>query len=331
MLAAITCYFNPIEHENILRNYWMFREDLKGVDLFTIELSFNGNFEIEDAIHVEGEPQHIMWQKERLLNLLVKRLPIKYDKVAWLDADILFNNKKWAKQAERRLDRFPVLQLFEKALMTNAELDPVSEVTGLVYEPEGSEITSGLAWAAQRDILEDIGLVDTFITGGGDRMIYHAANGFFNNYYLTRTNIEWRQSYLKWAAKFYQRVQGKINCVEGEIIHLHHGTYADRQHTERWLTLSRHAYDPEKDIRINENGIWEWTGNNPVLQDAVADYFDERKEDEMWIREMKEKETSQDQRNTPETPPEPSSKPSSSHSETTSDQYTDGPPPPAAQ
>lgn len=29
-----TCHFNPIEYENIVRNYWMFREDLVGIDLF---------------------------------------------------------------------------------------------------------------------------------------------------------------------------------------------------------------------------------------------------------------------------------------------------------
>ena len=56
MLAAITCHFNPIEYENIVRNYWMFREDLKGADLFTIELSFTDQFEIEDAVHVSGKP-----------------------------------------------------------------------------------------------------------------------------------------------------------------------------------------------------------------------------------------------------------------------------------
>ncbi len=286
MLAAITCFFNPIEYENLLRNYWMFREDLKDVDLFTIELSFNGDFTIEDAIHIDGAPEHIMWQKERLLNHLAKQLPDKYDKIAWIDADVLFDNKEWAKEAEEKLDKHPMIQLFENGRDTDSNLDLTEQSPGIVCGGFAGNALPGKAWAARREIF-NTGLLDTHIMGGGDIMMYYAAMGMFNTFMLTRTNIEWRRSYLKWAAPFYQYIKGNLGCVSGDITHLYHGTYADRQYVERWMILSRARYNPDEDIRINEDGIWEWATDKRDLHQAVADYFEERKEDEMWIASLK--------------------------------------------
>jgi len=294
MIAAITCHFNPIEYENIVRNYWMFREDIQksGVDLFTIELSFNKKFEIEDAIHVEGGPEHIMWQKERLLNLLIDQLPAKYDKIAWVDGDILFDNPKWAEDAEKVLDECPFVQLFETGTATNADLDPEHSMPSIAAAGQtATAARPGFAWSARREVLEACGgLLDTHIMGGGDNMMYYAAMGMFSTYMLTRTNVEWRRSYLKWAAKFYRQIHGKVGYVPGNVMHLFHGTYADRQYVERWMILSRNRYNPEEDIRINENGIWEWASEKPDLHEAVAEYFEERKEDEQWIATIQQEE-----------------------------------------
>lgn len=284
MLAAITCHFNPIEYDNLVRNYWMFREDLQEVDLFTIELSFNGKFEVADAIQISGEPQHIMWQKERLLNLAVEKLPPQYDKVAWVDADILFQNPHWAEQTEEKLKKFPMVQLFEFAWDTDSNLDLTQKTAGIVKAGlNPTEAKPGLAWAANREVLDKIKLCDTHIMGGADSMMFYAAMGMFNNFMLTRTNIEWRRAYLRWAANFYRAIKGKLGFVEGEITHLFHGTYADRQYVERWMILSRNRFNPDEDIRINENGIWEWASDKPDLHQDVANYFEERKEDEIWI------------------------------------------------
>lgn len=306
MLAAITCHFNPIQYENIIRNYWMFREDLKGVDLFTIELSFTDQFEIKDATHVKGSSEQIMWQKERLLNLLIEQLPSKYDKIAWLDGDIIFENDDWAKEAEKKLDDHPMIQLFEEGHTTGYDLEPLSTTPGIVYAgAETKNAHPGLAWAARRSILAKTGLLDTHIMGGGDNMMYFAAMGFFNTYMLTRTNLEWRLAYMEWARPFYEEIKGNLGNITGNITHLYHGTYADRQYVERWIILSRNSFNPnpytwvvkekgwekttnDPDIRINKTGIWEWASDKPDLHDSVAEYFEERKEDEQWITSMNE-------------------------------------------
>lgn len=292
MLATITCHFNPIEYQNIVRNYWMFREDLKDVDLHTIELSFGNKIEIEDAVHIKGSQEHVMWQKERLLNVLIEQLPAKYDKIAWVDGDILFDNKNWVEDAEKALDEYPLIQLFEKGTSTDANLDPASSKPGIVAAGKATNAAQpGFAWAARRETLEKCGgLLDTHIMGGGDNMMYFAAMGMFSTYMLTRTNIEWRQAYLKWAAKFYREVKANVGYIPGNVMHLYHGTYADRQYVERWMILSRNEFNPEEDIKINEDGIWEWASDKPDLHDSVAEYFAERKEDEKWIASMRKRE-----------------------------------------
>src|SRR5512143_3579916 len=91
-LWAITSYFNPAGYARRLANYRRFRERL-AVPLVTVELSFNGRFELgrRDAdVLVQLHGTSVMWQKERLLNIAVKKVPRACNKIAWLDCDIVF-------------------------------------------------------------------------------------------------------------------------------------------------------------------------------------------------------------------------------------------------
>lgn len=65
---------------------------------------------MDGVIHVRAKD--ILWQKERLLNLALAHLPAVARKVAWLDADLLFEDPSWACETSRRLDTFPVVQPF---------------------------------------------------------------------------------------------------------------------------------------------------------------------------------------------------------------------------
>ena len=58
-----------------------------------------------DVIQVRGPD--VLWQKERLLNIAVSRLPARARKVAWLDGDLLFADPDWAGETARLLDDEP--------------------------------------------------------------------------------------------------------------------------------------------------------------------------------------------------------------------------------
>jgi hypothetical protein len=54
---------------------------------------------------VRTDQTNVLWQKERLLNLALQRLPEHCTKVVWLDADTFFTNPNWVR-ATRRLVQF---------------------------------------------------------------------------------------------------------------------------------------------------------------------------------------------------------------------------------
>jgi hypothetical protein len=130
VLSAITSYFNPVGYTHRLENYRLFRKHL-AVPLVTVELSFNGRFELtrEDAdILVQIRGSHVMWQKERLLNTGIKWVPSACDKIAWLDCDIIFGSDEWVDRAIRALDEFSLVHLFQERhdLTRDAKPDQLS-------------------------------------------------------------------------------------------------------------------------------------------------------------------------------------------------------------
>src|SRR3972149_9022648 len=97
-LWAITTYYNPAKYQQRLANYRIFRKNLI-VPLLTLELSFNTDFELhrDDAdVLVQIQGGSVLWQKERLLNVGLRRLPQYVTKVALFDLDIVFSDTEWA-------------------------------------------------------------------------------------------------------------------------------------------------------------------------------------------------------------------------------------------
>src|SRR5262245_59277853 len=97
-LWAISSYYNPQGYWRRQQNYRLFRQHLT-VPLLTVELTFDGRFELsgDDAdLMVRCTGGDVMWQKERLLNIALARLPTNCEHVAWIDCDVVFERKNWA-------------------------------------------------------------------------------------------------------------------------------------------------------------------------------------------------------------------------------------------
>ena len=111
---ALTTYYNPVRYRRRLSNYRAFRHAL-GVPLLTVELGYGNAFELGSAdadILVQISGGAVLWQKERLLNVALDKLPRGVGVVAWLDCDIIFQREDWVSAALATLERFPVVQLF---------------------------------------------------------------------------------------------------------------------------------------------------------------------------------------------------------------------------
>jgi hypothetical protein len=302
-LWAVTCYFNPVGYKRRLQNYYTFRQHL-GVPLLTVELSFDGGFQLRDVdadILVQLQGQDVMWQKERLLNVGLESLPDDGDCVAWLDCDVVFEDTGWATRTIQALDYFPLLRLFQK----RHDLPPGEKLGGgpedrprpgvshdeiaageSACAPFGAAAplpghnSPGLAWAARRDLLESHHLYDACILGTGDRAILCAALGEFD--YLTqklRMNTKRVDHYLEWAKPFFQAVNGRVGFLPGRLFHLWHGDRNDRDYVERQGLLERFHFDPYTDIAVDYSGCWRWNSNKAVLHESVRRYFQSRRED----------------------------------------------------
>lgn len=305
-LWAITAYFNPMRYRRRQDNYHLFRRRLN-VPLLTVELSFHDGYELEEKdadILVRLRGGDVLWQKERLLNLALTRLPRACDKVAWLDCDILFDSFRWADDVEKLLDHYPLVQIFKELI----HLELGGEQLPCRLAPEGNRRTSlahgwirktvpqdnfrwpdassryrcnsGMAWAGRRDLLENHGLYDAMVLGMGDKGIAAAAVGRFEDAARAhRMNPQQMNHYLQWAARFHDEIRGQLGYWPGTIFHLWHGELADRHYVDRYEGFDYFAFDPHQDLAIDSNGCWRWNTEKPELHRHVANYFRLRQED----------------------------------------------------
>jgi hypothetical protein len=300
-LGLVTCYFNPSGYETKFKNYEIFREKIEssGLKLWTIECVFgDAEFKLLASPQVfQIRSNSILWQKERLLNLAIERLPDTIQKVAWLDCDILFSNPRWAVETSQLLETRSVVQPFMRVFRLpqgtqvyhgNAEswrsfayvyhLNPNLVGIGNFHQHGHT----GLVWAGRRDWLSRYGLYDALISGSADHMMAHAMCGDFSSACVDRImggETPVRSHFTEWGKAMYEAIQGPIGYVNGAVLHLWHGDTENRKYITRHDELMKCQFDPTRDIRLGESGTWEWTGDQPQLRDWAIAYFEERQED----------------------------------------------------
>ena len=286
-LAVLTTFFNPMNYINIKYNYKKFSEKLN-CDLFTIELSFDGNFylEGENIIRIKGEKENILWQKERLLNILLEQIPKEYTNIAWVDCDILFNNQNWVEETNNNLQKYKVVQLYEFANRLNDQGNIELKSKGIIKRID--EINKidlnlslgipGFAWAIRREIIEELKFLDTQIIGGGDSLMCYSFLGEKNGFVSDKMNTEWFNCFSEWSDKAINLINKSVGYINGEITHLYHGKMINRKYNHRYLILSENKFNPKTDLEIDNNQLWKF--KNKTLSNKLLDYFGNRNEDD---------------------------------------------------
>ena len=290
-LAVLTTFFNPKNYINLRYNYLKFSEKIKEkADLFPIELSFNGEFFIEDenVIRIEGSQDNILWQKERLLNIALENLPKEYTNVAWIDCDIIFENENWVNEVNEKLNEYKVLHLFENAkrLDENGKVGKISK--SIIRDIKDSNTIpvnlnkgiTGFGWAIRREDIDKIKFLDTQIIGGGDALMFFSFVGLNNTVFHKKMNKEWLDFYNKWYNKSFSNICLSINNVSGDIIHLYHGKMVNRNYNSRYDILSKGKFNPDLDLVIDDNNLWRFKGD---IGKSLEKYFESRNEDDNII------------------------------------------------
>lgn len=317
---AITTFFNPVGYKNKIKNYKIFRQSTKkqGLKLVTVELGFGkSKFELNknDAeILIQLRTNDIMWHKERLINIGFNALPKNCDKFAWLDADIIFLNDNWIKEACQKLQEYSIVQPYADFIRLSKNKKNIKNPEQIAFAKEidledtkgyglankvsqlGPDILekpvefhgqAGLAWAARKNIFENIGVLDKSPLPVLDLFMAHL---FYRNkfnqqckFYLSE---HMEKSFLNWANIIDKKVKKSVYFAQGTILHLWHGKMNDRNYIECSRIAKEYDLNPENDIKIAENNCYKWAGNKPQLQKDVYNYFIKRKEGRFFINKI---------------------------------------------
>jgi len=299
-LWAITTYFNPCRYKTRRVNYERFMEGLarQGVPCFTVECVFDGEeFELPPGPNLlQIRSESLLWQKERLLNLAAQKLPREARYVAWLDADILFENDRWPLQAKHLMDTHPVVQLFTSADRLDEQGNRVGDVVysfGAVTagDPELLEAQrydvhghTGYAWAMTRELFDKVGLYEHSVVGSSDHFMAHA---IYNDYGFCIANALKHDTlqiehFKAWGQKFHAIVQGRFAVVPGRINHLWHGDLKNRRYFMRMHDVTDLGFNPNTDVEAPEGRPLRWTTTARAKPELIAyfyNYFAARQED----------------------------------------------------
>jgi hypothetical protein len=300
-LWLLTSYFNANGYQTKRQNYDLFRQRIEasGLHLLTVECAFGDSpFALDASPTVlQVRARDVLWQKERLLNVALERLPPECSRIAWLDGDLLFVRPDWAVQTARLLDDYPVVQPFDRVIRLprgqtfhNGEGDvwhSFAAVCGrapqqLLRGDFAAHGHTGFAWAARREVFAEVGLYDACIAGSGDHMMAHAFCGDWTSACIGRIigeNNRHRDWFVTWSRRLYPRVRARVGVVPGTVLHLWHGDIGDRRYVRRNQELAAFGFDPATDLRRGASGCWEWASDKPDLHRWASDYFGQRHED----------------------------------------------------
>lgn len=302
-LHVITVISNPVRFKSRYKLYKDFEKYVacSGGVHWTVEIAFGDRpFEVTDA----SNPQHVqlrtyeeLWHKENMINLAIQRLPLDWEYVAWVDADIIFNRPDWVDQTVHALQHYMVVQMFSHAVDLDPNYDIIKSHKGFVwsYFENGfapsvghtyrkyGQGHSGYCWAARREAIDQLGgLIDFAILGAGDRHMATALIGCVEDSVPKNVSKGYMEELLMWQERAKPLTED-IGFVSGTISHMWHGKKADRRYTDRWKILTKNDFNPDTDIKLDWQGLLQLSGNKPRLRDQIRAYFLSRNEDSIDV------------------------------------------------
>lgn len=261
--VIISCYYNPQRNPYRLKAFRTFYDSIRHLPHLIIECVIGDvppELETSSSI-VRVFTRSMLWHKETLLNKAVEMLPQKYKYVFWVDADVLFTNPDWITEGVAQLQSHRIIQPFDYCVhLEKDELKPSFSMEPLhatrlpnavnpmvwrsfcanyatndywkdeVYNHHGHV---GFAWAARREVLEQVPLYDRALVGGADHIVAHAAAGQIPHTCIAKSFTENIQEVEAWSRRFYAVTEGKIGFVQGDLYHLWHGDLEKREYLKR--------------------------------------------------------------------------------------------------
>ena len=288
--AVCLVIFNPAESKRLLMNYLYTVNllNLQKIPWYVMEMVFEDRHpeipEASNVFHVYSKSY--MFHKERMCKVMESKLPKKFTKLVFMDADLIFSKNEWYSEMSNMLNTYDVVQGFEnchwmdlsytKIMLSrpNAVIMPDKFMTH-TYHP-------GFVWGFRRKWFKKNGFFDLCLSGSGDTL--SVAAWLQKEFPPTFKSLPMS---MKYAYETYKNmIQPRLGYLKGvDVYHLYHGSRQNRQYVDRHKAL-----DIPQDIRrliwINKDGMYEWRLKekwNPYF----IDYFKSREDDGIFDSEIK--------------------------------------------
>jgi hypothetical protein len=278
-----------------------------GIPVYAVELAFGEDKYVlnnNDATFLKQvRSKDFMFQKERMLNLILEDVPEKYNEIVWMDCDVLYLENDWHKRTSELLKEHKVIQPYAYAVsLPSCKVSQVSYAYWVYYDCNGSgRLTRsfahyasrrtnyatlhgghlGYVWAARRDFLEKHKFYDPIISGAGDLFMAMAFTGYLGwidyQHELRLLSDRACVHFFEWAIPVLMETKGKVPYTVDQIVHLWHGDINTRNYLTSTQHLQINNFDPTTDLRISENGCWEWNSKKPKLHAAMKDLFERQR------------------------------------------------------
>jgi len=309
---VVSCFFNPQRSLYRLQAFDTFYDSIKDLNHTIVECVIgDGVLQLPESKSIQRVyTKSLLWHKEGLLNRVIAGLPSQYKYVFWLDADVLFTNRRWLVEGVKVLQRERIVQPFEFCVHLerdevkpgfNLDLlrpycnDPLrphprfwrgfgaSHGMGLSnsldYHVHGHV---GFAWGARREVLDRVGLFDRALIGGADHVMAHAAVGQIPHHCIRTTFVENLDEVVDWSRRFYGATEGRLGFVRGDLWHLWHGDVEKRRYFERIRDFTERS---RSIVQRDESGLYVSDGDDSYIKDYFRGREVSDAEDEGMIAE----------------------------------------------
>ena len=296
-LHVIAVLSNPAQFARryILAKEFIHRmEEDPNVIVYVVELAYDKQqhyiTDCKNKRHLQLRSNNILWHKENMINIGVKKLlPKGWKAFAWIDADVEFENPSWAKDTLKLLNGYKdIVQTFSHAIDMDTDESAMRIFSSFGFQYEKKQQYNknaqnfwhpGYAWAMTRKAYERIGgLYEYAILGSGDNIMSLC---LINNG-LKGVNDESTDEYKTTIEDFQTKMRTlRLGYTPGVIRHHYHGSKEKRRYNDRWKILTENYYNPLQHICCDKDGLLVPSNSCPQdILDRLKTYFYNRAEDE---------------------------------------------------
>lgn len=293
-ICIAMCYFNPLEYAKPLRNVRLIQEQFEKYDIpyYIVELIYPHQVPvIKNATIVRSSS--ILFSKENLWNVVEKTIPEKYQKLVFMDADIVCSDPAWINNISTLLNHNDMVHGMDYLYR---DINDVHEVCELDCEKAKFSLIkaiknnipidlrvhhTGYVTALNRSFFHEIGGIFEYgITGYGDVLFWAAfIKGFEPNCDNFLKMPRFKSIRHKWH-EYKQNALAKTSMDRiaylpgANMIHLRHGQQDNRKYPKR-----NHYVAGIFDLFHNDDGVLEISVKN-IQSPDLRQYWIDRREDE---------------------------------------------------